>query len=177
MAKLPTKIAKKVNKSEQVSTSYENLKPGKYLTKLYQVEVEEHPNYSDHVSVWLVQFNEIHSLDGTKHPGRQFLRLNVILDDSMPASYTRGQDKWDAFVRISNGQMKAFFENIGYTTDTDTDEMIGEPALLNIGIRTIQSGARMGEKVNEVRGVVPADDVEDLIEEIFEGDEDDEDTF
>src|SRR5699024_363455 len=121
--------------------------------------------------------NELHSVVGTKHPGRQLLRLNVIRDDSMPPSYTRGHEKWDAFVRISNGQMNGVFESIGYTTHTDTDEMIGEPALLNIGIRTIQSGARMGEKVNEVRGVVPADDVEDLIEEIFEDDEDDEDTF
>lgn len=169
MPKLPTKIAKAVSESEQVSGSFEILTPGKYLTRLFEVSPEEHKNYPDHVSVWVCSFNETHDLTGKKYPGRQFLRLNVILNTKMPPSYPKTQDKWDTFVRMAAGQMKAFFENMGFTPDSDTDEMIGEPAMLDIGIRTIQSGARMGEKVNDVRGVSPIPDTVDP-SEIFTDD-------
>ncbi len=171
MPKLPAKVSQSVAKSEQVSGGFENLTPGKYLTRLFEVAPEEHKNYPDHVSTWVCSFNEIHDLTGKKFPGRQFLRLNVIMNNKMPANYPKSQDKWDTFVRMANGQMKAFFENMGYTPDSDTDEMIGEPAMLDIGIRTIQSGARMGEKVNDVRGVVPIPDTVEVDEILASEDE------
>lgn len=154
MPKLNPTIAKNVEAAEPMS-GFELLRPGKYLGRLYDVEVKAHPNYPDHVAVWNASFNRLHSLDGVSTPGRQFYRMNVIMDDRMPANYTRGEEKWGQFVRISNGQVKSFFENMGYSADSDTDEMIGEPALLDVAIRTIQSGSRQGEQVNDVRGIKP----------------------
>lgn len=180
MPKLPTKVAKTVEKSEQVSVGFDLLKPGRYLARLREVGVEEHQNYPDHVSLWVAQFENLHSADGTKHPGRQWYRMNVILNDNVPANYANGDSKWSNFVRMSNGQMKGFFENMGYTADSDTDEMIGEWACIDIAQRTIQKGARTGEKVNEVRGVVPVpDSLEDLLNELQNGaaDDDADDSF
>lgn len=154
MPKLSQNLVQNVASAETMG-EFELLKPGKYLSRLYDVEVKEHPNYPNNVVVWNASFNRVHSLDGTSAPGRQFYRMNVILNDHMPPTYPRGEEKWAQFVRISNGQLKSFFENMGFSVDSDTDEMIGEPALLDVAIRTIQSGARQGEQVNEVRGVRP----------------------
>lgn len=170
MPKLPAKVQKNVEAAEQVTGGFEPLRPGTYAARLLEVGVEEHQNYPDHVSVWVCQFNDLHDASGKKHPGRQFLRINVILDENVPATYPKDESKWATFVRMANGQMKAFFENLGYTTDSDTDEMLGAVGALKIGIRTIQTGARSGEKVNEVNGVVPVPStMEDLIESVVEG--------
>ncbi len=180
MPKLPSKVSKTVDSSEQVSTSFELLKPGKYVTNLFEVDVEEHPNYPDHVSVWVASFNNLYDVHGKKYPGRQWLRLNVVMNDKMPANYPKTEDKWATFVRMANGQMKGFFENMGFTADSDTDEMIGSHALLDIGIRTIQRGARTGEKVNDVKGVaqIPDELADAIADGKFDGEADeDADTF
>lgn len=156
MAKLNKKMAKAIDATEaSTGGSFELLPNGKYLTQLLEVEVQTHPNFPDHVVVWNASFTNLRTFkDGKKYPGRQWLRLNVIVDETMPANYQKEEKKWQQFVSISNGSLKAFFENMGYSTDSDTDEMIDEPALLNIATRTMQSGARAGEKANEVKGVI-----------------------
>lgn len=156
MPKLNKKMAKTVAAAEQVSTEFEILPAGKYQATLVDVEVETHPNYPDNVTVWSASFKNLKNYrTGKEYPGRQWLRLNIVTDEKMPAKYPNGEDKWETFVRMANGQLKAFFENMGYEADSDTDEMIDEPAFLSIDVRTAQKGKRAGEKVNEVRGVVP----------------------
>lgn len=174
MPKLPKKIAKTVENAEMVSTEFEILPDGKYTGTLVEVEVETHQNYPNNVSVWAASFTDlVNYKTGKKYPGRQWLRLNVITSEEMPANYPNGKDKWETFVRMSNGQLHAFFENMGYSADSDTDEMIAEPAMLNITSRTAQKGKRAGEKVNEVRGVVPFP--EDFDPDSIGGDSDDDD--
>jgi hypothetical protein len=74
----------------------------------------------------------------------------------MHPAYQNGEDKWLRFQEVNRSRMKQFFEAFGYTTDSDTDEMVGERVAIDIEIRTIQSGPRTGERVNGVKAVSPA---------------------
>lgn len=155
MPKLNKKIAKNIQNSEQVSTEFELLPDGKYVGTLAEVTTEDHGNYPNNMSTWVARFNNlVNYKTGKKYPGSQWLRLTVVTDESMPGNYTKTEDKWETYVRMSNGQVKGFFENMGYTADSDTDEMIGEQAMLNIGHRTMSTGKRAGEVTNDVKGVV-----------------------
>lgn len=157
MPKLPTKVSKQVDDADASGGSFEPLPAGKYAARLSEVTAEPHPRF-DNVTIWVAVFNEIYTLDGERKAGQQWLRLNVIGDRTMPASYDKGEDKWGKFVGVSDARLKQFFEAMGYTVDSDTDEMLGEPVVMNIGQRTIQQGTRAGELTNEVRGLSPIED-------------------
>lgn len=154
MPKLNKKLAKNISNAEVVSTEFELLPDGKYVGELAEVEVQDHQNFPDHMSTWVARFKNLKNFKtGKTYPGSQWLRLQVITDEAMPAAYTKGESKWETWVRMSNGQVKGFFENMGYEPTSDTDEMIGELAFLSIGHRTMQTGKRAGEVTNEVKGV------------------------
>lgn len=168
MPKLNKKIAKNIAAAEVVSSEFELLPDGKYVGELAEVTVEEHQNYPNHMSTWVARFKNLKNYrTGKTYPGSQWLRLQVITDETMPGAYDKGQDKWETWVRMSNGQLKGFFENMGFTADSDTDEMIGELGFLSIGHRTNNSGKRAGQVQNEVRGLEPFPD--DFDAEEFEG--------
>jgi hypothetical protein len=156
MPKLAAKDRKKVEKSTAVGGGFEPLKPGKYVASLKEVEAKTSGNGNP---MWVAEFEEIHSLDGDKQPGRQWYQMMLPTTVDAPDDYAKGQDKWEQYQDLCSGRIKAFFEAFGYTPDSDTDEMIGEKAVLQIGVRTIQNGARAGEQTNEVRGVFPLDSV------------------
>lgn len=168
MAKLNAKDRKKVNKAEAVKGGFEPLKPGKYTAVLDDVETKVSGNGN---AYWNCVFTKIQDMDGESKPGKQWYML-MLPADKMPEDYEKGQEKWDQYQSLSAGRIKAFFEAFGYDPDTDTDDMIGDRVVLQIGIQTIQQGNRAGEKTNRVNGVFPLPEDFDV-----DGDEDDEDDF
>lgn len=166
MPKLNAATAKLVDSVEarhETGGSFEPLAPGRYLARLAEVTTAN-PNRHGAV-VWSAEFQDLHSLETLQPaPGRQWLRITLPSDpkQGIPATYANGADKWDKYQAMLLGLLKGFFESFGYTVDSDTDELIGEFAVIELGIRTIQSGAREGEKTNEVKGVFPLPEDIDL---------------
>lgn len=170
MPKLSKKKAKAVESAEITGGDFPLIEPGLYVARLREVAVAE----GRYAPRWTAEFEEIHDLDGNKVPGRQWYGMNVPDDGPAPDDYPNGDAKWQQFQRMSNGNLHGFFEAFGYTTDSDTDEMIGEWAAIQIGIRTADGGAKKGQKVNQVKTVLPVPDDVDPSE--FE-DADSDDTF
>lgn len=157
MPKLAAKDRKKVAKAEAVSGGFEPLKPGKYIAELTEVEAKKSAAGNP---MWVAEFQSITTLDGDEKPGRQWYNLNLPTSDTPPDGYEKGEEKWAQYQGLCAGRIKAFFEAFGYTEDSDTDEMIGDRVVLQIGIRTIQNGDRKGESTNTVNGVAPLDSVD-----------------
>ena len=153
MPKLDKTMVKAVESAEITGGDFALIEPGRYFATLAKVDVRD-GNYGG--AQWSAEFNEITDVNGKRLPGRQWLNLNLPVAGAMPASYTNGEDKWQKFQAVSAARLKQFFEAFGYTTDSDTDEMIGETAVIEIEIRTIQNGPRRGEQVNSVKNVLPA---------------------
>jgi uncharacterized protein YunC (DUF1805 family) len=162
MPKLPKKLATKVKKAEAVTGSgFELLEPGDYVARLSEVEAKLSAQAQN--PIWSVVFEDLETLDGQEKPGRQFYNLNLPTSDTPPDGWRdddpKRDDKWVRYQRRCEGLLKGFFESFGYTVDSDTDEMIGDQAVITVGIRTIQKGPRAGERANEVRGVKSLEDV------------------
>ena len=153
MPKLPKKMSKAVDKAE-AAHGFGLLDPGKYFARLSAVRAD---TTKDNNPMWVAEFDQIHPVSDpeAKVPGRQWWNLNLPLDD-MPANY-KNPDKFDQAQELSRGRLKAFFEAFGYEVDSDTDEMIGEVAVITIGIRTIQQGARTGDKANTINDIESVD--------------------
>lgn len=152
MPKLDKTMLKAVESAEVTTGEFSLIEPGRYFATLAKVEVRD-ANYGG--TQWSCEFHDITDINGQKQPGRQWLNLNLPVAGAMPATYTNGEDKWQKFQAVSAARLKQFFEAFGYTTDSDTEEMIGEQAVIEIEIRTIQSGPRRGEQVNGVKAVMP----------------------
>lgn len=157
MPKLAAKDRKKVEKSEAVGGGFEPIKPGKYIAELSEVEAKKSAAGNP---MWVAEFTNIKSLDGEDVPGRQWYNLNLPTSDTPPEDYEKGEEKWLQYQGLCSGRIKAFFESFGYTPDSDTDEMIGDRVVLQIGIRTIQNGDRKGESTNTVNGIAALDSVD-----------------
>lgn len=155
MPKLTKKDARTVESTDPiVGGDYEPLPAGKYLVRLDKVEARETNNGAP---AWNAEFNHIHTLEGDRQPGRQFLWLNLPQAEK-PGWYEKSDDKWESAQRMAAGRLHAFFEAFGYTTDSDTDEMLGEWALAQISVRTIQNGPKAGQKTNRVDALLPLPD-------------------
>lgn len=157
MPKLAAKDRKKVEKADAVTGDFQPLTPGKYVATLSNVEAKSSAAGNP---VWNAEFTDITSLDGDKQPGRQWYNLNLPTTDDPPEGYTKGAEKWATYQRMCAGRLKAFFEAFGYTVDSDTDEMIGDQCILQLGIQTIQKGPRAGQKTNSVNAVLPLGDTD-----------------
>lgn len=171
MPKLDSKTASAVDGTEpNHGGDFEPLEPGKYLARLSNVEVRDEKNTYGAIQ-WVAEFEEIHSMEGEKQPGRQWLNLTLPSSAKPPANYANGPDKWEKYQNLLRGRLAAFFEAFGYTPDSDTDEMLGEWAVITLGVRTIQKGAREGQRTNEVKDIGPVpEDVE--LPEVEDGSED-----
>lgn len=152
MPKLDATLLKVVETADTSAGEFTLIEPGRYFATLQKVEVLD-ANYGG--SRWSAEFGEITSVEGKRLPGRQWYNLNLPVAGEMPATYGNGEDKWQKFQAVSASKMKQFFEAFGYTSDSDTDEMIGEKAVIEIEIRTIQNGPRRGESVNGIKNVFP----------------------
>lgn len=164
MPKLAAKDRKKVGKAEANNGGFEPISPGKYVATLSAVEAKNSANGN---AMWVAEFSDITSLDGTAQPGRQWMNIMLPID-TMPDDYgndkgwsdSQKEEKWEQYQSLTAGRIKAFFEAFGYEVDSDTDEMIGDKAIIQIGIRTIQKGERAGQKANQVNGIFPLGDVD-----------------
>lgn len=152
MPKLDKTMMKAVESAETTSGEFALIEPGRYFATLTKVDVRD-ANYGG--TQWSCEFSDITDVNGKRSSGRQWLNLNLPVAGAMPATYQNGEDKWQKFQAVSAARLKGFFEAFGYTTDSDTDEMIGEQAVIEIEIRTIQNGPRRGEQVNGVKNVLP----------------------
>ncbi len=174
MPKLAAKDRKKVEKAE-ASTGFQPIAPGKYIAELHEVEART-SNAGN--PMWVAEFHEIHDLEGNSIPGRQWYQMMLPTTDTPPEGYTpKGktkdpQEAWAMYQNLCSARIKGFFEAFGYTPDSDTDEMIGERCVLQIGIRTIQNGPKAGEQTNDVNNVFPLDSVD--FEDADGGDSEDE---
>lgn len=167
MPKLEKKLAKQVEKTAPTH-GFALLTPGKYFGTLAAVTVETDRNDT---TVWACEFKDLFQVESREPAsGRQWLRISHPNDD-----VPEGKDpkKWATAQELNAGRLAAFFEAFGYTPDSDTDEMIGEKAILTIGIRTIQQGARTGEKVNDVKDIEAIPEDEEAPEAEDSGSDDD----
>lgn len=135
MPKLPKAAAKRVDEAEV--SQFDALEEGTYIGKLSKVTVSDQPGPSG-AHYWTWEFEDIHTLDGDKVPGR--LWVNTSLAET------------------ADWKMKEVFDAFGYTPDSDTDEMIGEKVKLVVSQRVIERGARKGQTGNNVENVMPLGD-------------------
>lgn len=145
------------------------LAPGKYVGRLTKVEIR---NSNDGYPYWSCEYDTITSLDGEIHPGRQWYTLNLPVPGPMPAGYQpkrsnkAPEDAWAARQDAAAGNLQRWFLAHGFTSDSDTDEMIGTHALLTITKNTIQKGSRAGQEGNQVTRI------EEVPEEFVDATED-----
>ena len=157
MPKLSTQMAEIVQKSEGNTGDFPLIEVGRYFAQLAKVDVVD----GSHGGVrWTGEFQNITDASGNSVSGRQWYNLNLPVAGVMPATYTNGEDKWEKYQAVSAARLKSFFEAFGYTSDSDTDEMIGESAVIDIEVRTIQNGPRRGELVNGIKNVLPTSKLE-----------------
>ena len=128
MPKLAAKQAKAVDEAEAASGSY-LLPEGRYAAQLLEVnekEGAEHP-------YWVWAFGNLHDSHGNLVPGRMWNNTSLS-----PKSFPF---------------LKATFEAFGYTTDSDTDEMVGEWVVLYLVQEPIGKGPKAGQLRNSVQSL------------------------
>ena len=155
MPKLSKKLAKAAEAAEISTGDFPLIDPGFYYVMLAEVQVMD-GNYAPRWSATLSNIHHAETLEEV--PGRQWYNINVPAEGPAPANYPNGDKKWASFQSMSLGQLHGFFEAFGYSTDSDTDEMIGEWAKAKITIETINNGPKKGEKTNRVKSLVPVEE-------------------
>lgn len=143
MAKLPKKVAKAASEAE--SSSFDALPPGPYVAKLTQVITDRPDGPSGPYWVW-----EFDVVAPDEYANRK-LWANTSLSDK------------------ASWKLKEMFDAFGYTTDTDTDDLISETVKLMVSQAPITKGTRAGEIGNNVDRVLAYDG-----EDLDDGDADDE---
>lgn len=159
MPKLDSRLSSKVDETEAThGGNFEPIAAGKYIARLEGVSVRDELNKFD-AAQWSAEFSNLTALDdGSTAPGRQWLNLTLPTTNEKHPKYEKDAGKWENYQNMLFGRLAAFFEAFGYTADSDTDEIVGEWAVITVSIRTIQSGPRKGEKTNSV------DDIEEVPE-------------
>lgn len=131
MPKLDAKTAKEVQNTAPASAGSLLLEEGLYAVQLLKVEEME----GNEFPYWNWEFGNIHDQEGTRRPGRQWNNTSL-------------SPKSRAFLSQT-------FEAFGYTSDSDTDELIGEWVVISV-IQAIQAkGKNAGKTRNEVNGLLP----------------------
>lgn len=166
MPKLSAGAVKMVDGAEARHESggvFEPHPAGRYLARLADVATQDPDKHGS--VVWSAEFQDLIRLETqTPAAGRQWLRLTLPQDPKkgIPSTYTNGPEKWEKYQAMVTGLLKGFFESFGYTVDSDTDELLGEYAIIDLGIRTIQQGEKQGQKTNQVNGIYPIPEDLDL---------------
>lgn len=132
MPKLPKKTQEAAEEAEG-SGGFAPLPEDKYLCVLDEVQTDgSGPKGPYWTWVW-----KVHPDNGS-HDGRMLWDV-ISLSESAA---------W---------KVKQVFDALGFSLDSDTDEMIGELALLAVSQRVIEKGKRQGEIGNQVDLYLPAD--------------------
>lgn len=129
MPKLPAKVAKEVEKADAAGSGSYLLPEGRYAARLAKVDEKDGSEYP----YWSWEFQDLHNDEGTKVPGKMW--NNTSLSPK------------------SRGFLKGTFEAFGYTSDSDTEEMIGEWVVLHLTQEPISRGPKAGELRNSVSGL------------------------
>jgi hypothetical protein len=128
------------------------------------------------------QVNEAESTGGVMEEGIYEMYLKQVDDqkDGKPLMGEKGPywnwtfvvpedaeryKNWNQWLITSLSESAAFklkevFAAFGVSPDTDTDELIGKRVRVEVGVRTIQKGARAGEVANQVKTVYPLDEID-----------------
>lgn len=130
MPKLPKKKAQSV--AQQEGSDFEALPEGTYVGQLVSVKVSDKPGPSG-AHYWTWEFDVV---EPEEHKNRK-LFVNTSLSD---------EAEW---------KMKEMFDAFGYSTDSDTDEMVGEQIKLAVSQRVIEQGSRKGQIGNNVDRCMP----------------------
>lgn len=109
------------------------LPEGRYLGTLAEVEVLQGNEYD----YWNCTFRELMDESGKVWPGRQWDKVSMSPK--------------------SDWKVKQFFEAMGYTLDSDTDEMIGDKCVLHISQGIQEKGKNAGKMTNNVDRLAPYD--------------------
>ena len=131
MPKLNATLAKQVDETEV--SDFSALPEGTYTVKLLEVEAKE--GRTSGKPYWLWTFE----IDEEAHPDAAGRRLWVNTSLSEKASF----------------KMKEAFLAFGYSTDSDTDEMIGEKIKVVVTQTVIEQGKRKGQIGNQVDQMLP----------------------
>ncbi len=129
MPKLPKKTAERVAANE--SDGFAALPENIYPAVLKEVSVKEGPSGE----YWSWEFE----VEGGEFDGRK-LWVNTSLSEK------------------ADWKMKEVFDAFGYSTDSDTDELIGLAVRLTVTQRVIDRGARKGQIGNNVDTVLSSDE-------------------
>lgn len=161
MPKLNATQVKAVEKvAPQLGNSFEPHPPGKYIGRLKSVEAKTSTNNNP---MWAIAWDNIRTLEGDEIAGQQFFNLNFPTSKEPKADWKpqdpKRLEKWTSYQERCKAQIHGFFVAHGYTADSDTDEMLGEDCVLDVGIETQQAGARAGQARNVVNGFLPLDAV------------------
>lgn len=177
MPKLSTAMAKAVDAADAIHESgFVILAPGRYIAELEEVVARDDRNGNPG---WNTSWIKLTGLDGTIYPGKQFMWLT--LPQKKPARMSVEEaDKYTKGEAQRRGQLRAFFESLGFEVGSDTDEMLGSKATLVIDVKKAAAGKNQGKDVNVVRGIYPAE-ISGEAAGVFAGEgedaEDDDDSF
>lgn len=128
MPKLAKKTAEQVEKATAAGGGY-LLEEGRYAARLAQVTEKD----GDQFPYWVWEFQDLHDEDGKKVPGKMWNNTSLS-----PKSL---------------GFLKATFEAFGYTSDSDTEEMVGEWVVLYLVQEPIARGPKAGQLRNSVQSL------------------------
>lgn len=172
MPRLSATDRKKAEEAE-VSTGFSAFPPGKYIATLEKVETRIGRDGEGN-PYWNIEVKDITDLEGKKMPGRLWDRIMLPIDE-MPADYmpkkykdsgatdAQKQESWDQYQNITAGRIKGFFEAFGFTVDSDTDEMLGEKAVIRVGVETVQQGKNAGQERNVINGWLSLDSLDSAV--------------
>ena len=158
MPRLAKNMTKVVAEAEPVSGGFDLLSPGRYPARLKEVQSKITAKGDP---AWNWVFSQITDLEGKKYPGCQFVWTNLPKDGKPSADIqanSRELEKWETAQRLAAGRLHAMFDAFGFDVDSDTDELLGEKVILQIGVEAIKGGPRKGEMQNRVVKVLPWDD-------------------
>ncbi len=131
MPKLSNTDAARVEEAE--TTSFEPLPVGTYPVRLNEVTVSDREGAS----------------------GFHYWRWELEVDDPDDDTFN-GRKMWTntSLSPKADFKMKETFEAFGFTTDTDTDEIVGERCLAAVVQRVIEGGTRAGQTGNDVQNLM-----------------------
>jgi hypothetical protein len=139
MAKLSAAMRKKVDATETMS--FEPVPNGIYRLRLVEVTTDGKGPAGPYWT-WIFKVDEPEDSDLHQFNGRKLWHNTSLSDDAL-------------------FKMKEVYAAMGYTLDSDTDEMCGDHCRGLLTQATIEKGNRKGEKRNEIVRLMDADGADD----------------
>jgi hypothetical protein len=137
--KLPNDVRTAIDNDEgsQSDTEFEPLPEGYYLATVESIKLSDNVGPSG------------------------FHQWIVVWRIKAPKAFAK-RTQWDrrSLSPKASFKMRELYDGLGFEYDSDSDELIGESAILEISQAEITSGKRKGEMGNDVERVLDAEDPE-----------------